>query len=129
MMMEMKNRSHGHSIDSPKSRHVINISIMSRYEDTYIYKATPKQHLKLNSCEGYSEAVLKRSVSYKNTCISLVPLTIPSVGLKAYLIYFFGCVVDLKGFFCESSKFRFHDSHFVKESFFCADFEHYEISI
>ena len=102
MMMEMKNRSHGHSIDSPKSRHVINISIMSRYEDTYIYKATPKQQLKLNSCEGYSEAVLKRSVSYKNTCISLVPLTIPSVGLKAYLIYFFGCVVDLKGFFCES---------------------------
>ena len=54
-----------------------------------IYKATPKQHLKLNSYEGYSEALLKRSISYKKTYISLVPLTIPSVGVKAYLIYIF----------------------------------------
>ena len=33
MMMKMKNRSHGHDIDSPRSRHVINLSIMSWHDD------------------------------------------------------------------------------------------------
>ena len=33
MMMEMKNRSHEHDIDSPRSRHIINISMMSQYDD------------------------------------------------------------------------------------------------
>ena len=38
MMMKMKNRSHGHDINSPRSRHIINISIMSRYDDdAYMY--------------------------------------------------------------------------------------------
>ena len=64
--------------------------MMSRYDnDVSMYQATPKQHLKINSCESYTEAVLKRSVSYKEAHISLVPLTIPlAVGVKAYLIYF-----------------------------------------
>ena len=34
----MKNRSHGQDINSRRSRHVINISMMSRYdEDAYMY--------------------------------------------------------------------------------------------
>ena len=33
MMMKMKNRSHGHDINSPRSRRVINTSIMSRCDD------------------------------------------------------------------------------------------------
>ena len=34
MMIKMKNRPHGHDIDSPKSRHIIiNISMISRYDD------------------------------------------------------------------------------------------------
>ena len=38
MMMKMKNRSHGHDINSPRSRHIINISMMSRYDDdAYMY--------------------------------------------------------------------------------------------
>ena len=37
-MMKMKNRSHGYDIDSPRSRHIINISMMSRYDDdAYMY--------------------------------------------------------------------------------------------
>ena len=32
-MMKMKNRSHGHDIDSPRSRHVINVSILSSHDD------------------------------------------------------------------------------------------------
>ena len=119
-MMEMKNRSHGHSIDSPKSRHVINISIMSRYEDTYIYKATPKQHLKLNSCEGYSEAVLKRRASDKKACISLVPRMTPSVGVKACLIYLFWFRRAFEVVFCVNHE---------KFSFSCPDFEPCEILI
>ena len=38
MMMKMKNRSHGHYINSPRSGHIINISMMSRYDDdAYMY--------------------------------------------------------------------------------------------
>ena len=38
MRMKMKNRSHGHNISSPRSRHIINISMMSRYDDDpYMY--------------------------------------------------------------------------------------------
>ena len=32
-MMKMKNRSHGHDIDSPRLRHVINVSILSSHDD------------------------------------------------------------------------------------------------
>ena len=39
--MKMRNRSNGHdisSISSPRSRHIINISMMSRYDDDpYMY--------------------------------------------------------------------------------------------
>ena len=40
----MKNRSHGRDIDSPRSRYVVNISMMSRYDDANMYYATPKRH-------------------------------------------------------------------------------------
>ena len=33
MMMKMKNRSRGNDIDSPRSRRIINESMMSRYDD------------------------------------------------------------------------------------------------
>ena len=34
----MKNRSHRHDINSPRSRHIINISMMYRYDDdAYMY--------------------------------------------------------------------------------------------
>ena len=36
MMTEMKNRSNGHEINSPRSRHIINISMMSWYDDAYL---------------------------------------------------------------------------------------------
>ena len=75
MMMKMKNRSHGHDIGSPRSRYVVNISMMSRYDDANMYYATPKRHLKFNSCENYTETVLKRSGSYEKAHISLVLLT------------------------------------------------------
>ena len=32
-MMKMKNRSHGHDIDSPRSRHVTNVSILRSHDD------------------------------------------------------------------------------------------------
>ena len=35
--MKMKNRSHGHDINSPRSRHIVNISMMFWYGDTYMY--------------------------------------------------------------------------------------------
>ena len=85
-----------------------------------IYKATPKQHLKLNSCEVYSEAVFKRSASHKKACISLVPRTTPSVGVKACLIYLFWFRRGFEVVFCVNCE---------KFSFCCPDFEHYEISI
>ena len=75
MMMKMKNRSHGREIDSPRSRYVVNISMMSHYDDANMYYATPKGHLKLNSCKNYTETVLKRSASYEKAHISLVLLT------------------------------------------------------
>ena len=71
----MKNRSHGRDIGSPRSRYVVNISMMSRYDDANMYYATPKRHLKFNSCENYTETVLKRSASYEKAHISLVLLT------------------------------------------------------
>ena len=37
MMMKMKNISHGHNINSPRSRHIVNVSMMSRYDDAYMY--------------------------------------------------------------------------------------------
>ena len=38
MMMKMKIRSYGHYINSPRSGHIINISMMSRYDDdAYVY--------------------------------------------------------------------------------------------
>ena len=37
MMMKMKNRSHGHDINSPRSRQIVNISMMFRYDDAYMY--------------------------------------------------------------------------------------------
>ena len=74
-MMKMKNRSHGRDIGSPRSRYVVNISMMSRYDDANMYYATPKRHLKFNSCENYTETVLKRSASYEKAHISLVLLT------------------------------------------------------
>ena len=38
MMMKVKNISHEHDINSPRSRHIINISMMSRYDDdAYMY--------------------------------------------------------------------------------------------
>ena len=37
MMMKMKNRSHGHDINSPSSGHTVNTSMMSQYDDTYMY--------------------------------------------------------------------------------------------
>ena len=54
---------------------MINVSMMSRYDHDH---------------ESYTEAMLKRSVSYNKERISLVPLTIFPlvVGVKAYLIYF-----------------------------------------
>ena len=41
---------------------------LSQYDDTYMYFATSKKHLKLNSCKKKinSEAELKKSVAYKN---------------------------------------------------------------
>ena len=36
--MKMNNRSHGHDIDSPRSRYIINITMMSQYDDdAYMY--------------------------------------------------------------------------------------------
>ena len=38
MMVKMKNGSHEHNINSPRSRHIINISILSWYDDdAYMY--------------------------------------------------------------------------------------------
>ena len=101
MMMKMKNRSHGHVINSHRFRHKINISMMSRYDDdAYMYQTTLKQHLKLNSCESHTEAVLKRSVSNKKGRISLVPLTIAPGGWCEILFNLYFCsVVNLKLFF------------------------------
>ena len=74
---------------------------MSRYDDdAYMYQATPKQHLKLNSCETHTEAVLKRSVSNKKGRISLVPLTIPLSSWCEILFNLYFCsVLNLKLFF------------------------------
>ena len=55
MMMKMKNESHGRDMDSPRSRYVVHISMMSRYDDANMYYATPKRHLKLNSCKNYTD--------------------------------------------------------------------------
>ena len=70
---------------------------MSRYDDdAYMYYAKLKQHLKLNSCESYSEAVLKRSFSCKKS------MYFPSVGVKAYLIYVLFRRESKVVFLCES---------------------------
>ena len=49
--MEMKNRSHRYDINRSRSRHIHKYSKykMSQYENAYIYQATLKQYLKLNS--------------------------------------------------------------------------------
>ena len=51
----MKNESHGRDMDSPRSRYVVNISMMSRYDDANMYYAKTKRHLKLNSCKNYTD--------------------------------------------------------------------------
>ena len=50
MRLKMKNRSHRYDINRPCPRHGHKYSKnkMSRYNDGYMSKATPKQHLKLN---------------------------------------------------------------------------------
>ena len=59
--------------------------------------------------------MLKRSISYKEAHISLVPLTIPlAVGVKAYLIYFL-FRREFEGFFCVNrKKISFSRSDFVE---------------
>ena len=39
MMIKMKNRSHGPDVNSPRSRHKVNISMVSWYDngDAYMY--------------------------------------------------------------------------------------------
>ena len=49
--MEMKNRSYRYDINRSRSRliHKYSKYKMSQYENAYIYQATLKQYLKLNS--------------------------------------------------------------------------------
>ena len=51
MEIKMKNRSHIYNINRPKSRHEHNYSKykVSQNDYAYMYQATLKQHLKLNS--------------------------------------------------------------------------------
>ena len=51
MGIKMKNRSHIYNINRPKSRHEHNYSKykVSQNDYAYMYQATLKQHLKLNS--------------------------------------------------------------------------------
>ena len=51
MRMKMKKRSHTYDINRPWSRHKHKFSKYkkSRYDDTYMYQTTTKQHLHLNS--------------------------------------------------------------------------------
>ena len=56
MKMKMKNRSHRYVINRPESR---NEHKYCKYKSCLsikmlICKATPKQHLKLNSCRSYT---------------------------------------------------------------------------
>ena len=48
MQIKMKNRSHRYDISRPGSRH----GQLSQYDDAYMYWATPKQCMKLNSCKS-----------------------------------------------------------------------------
>ena len=52
MKMKMKNRSDRYDINRPRSRHghkYNKYKKVPQYYDAYMYQATPKQHLKLNS--------------------------------------------------------------------------------
>ena len=55
MRLRMKNRSHIYNINGPRLRYghkIWNININIKYKmcnGGYMYKVTPKQHLKLNS--------------------------------------------------------------------------------
>ena len=41
---------------------------MSHYNDAYMYYATSKQHLKLNSWKSNNKPALKKSVAYEKAC-------------------------------------------------------------
>ena len=50
---ENEKKSYGYNINRPRSRHGHKYSKhrKSQYDGAYMYQATPKQHLKLNSCK------------------------------------------------------------------------------
>ena len=53
--MKMKNRSHSYEVNRcrPRNRHKYSeYKKMSPYDDAYMYQATPKHLLKLNSWKG-----------------------------------------------------------------------------
>ena len=78
-MMKMKNRPHRHDINSPRSRHIVNIKIVSVWWCLYV---CIKQHLssiwssiheKVKQHRGWVE---KKRCLLKKACISLVSLMI-----------------------------------------------------
>ena len=97
MMMKMKNRSYRHNINSLRSRHIVNIRIVSPWWCLYV---CIREHLSIWSSVheklSNTEAELKKGLVIKKAFISLVPLITPppppssplAVGVKAYLIYF-----------------------------------------
>ena len=53
---------------------------MSRYNDGYMYQATPKQHLKFNSKLSNTEAELEKSVAYKKSVYIKILVLFISIG-------------------------------------------------
>ena len=113
-MMKIKNRSHRHDINSPMSRHIVNIRLVLSV--LYILSNTLATFKKFNLCDSLATLRLswKKASLFKKACISLAPLMIPlAVDVKAYLIYFlfrpefevaFGWIMKKNQFFW--SKFR-----------------------
>ena len=83
--MKMKSRSHRHDINSPRSRHIVNIRVISVWFCLYLLsnaKATFEVHEKNKQRWGWLE---KNVLVIKKACISLVPT------MKAYLIHILFC--------------------------------------
>ena len=64
--MKMKSRLHRHDINSPRSRHIVNIRIISVWLCTYVLSNTkPTFEVQFMRKLSNTEADVKKSVSYK----------------------------------------------------------------
>ena len=115
MMLKMKNRSHRHNINSPRSRHTVSIRIVSVWWCLYV---CIKQHLsgtwssvheKVKQHWGWAE----KSVAYKKSIYFVGTSNEPSSSRCERVLNLFYCsVLNLKLFLRESWKNQFFSPRF-----------------